>query len=306
MRGLMLVLVALSLSGCATRAVQTETLLADRSSRPAHAETTSVPFENQTAGHCGPATLAMVLRWAGKPVSVDEISKQVYTPGAKGSFQADMISASRRQGMMAVPIEGMPALLDEVAAGHPVIVFENLALSWLPRWHYAVVYGYDLDRREALMHSGPEKDKRWDLEKLERSWMLADYWGLVVLPPGQLAASAGELEQANAAAGLEQAGHPHEAELAYRALLLRWPGDLTALMGLGNVTYARGEFRESVRSLREAVRAHPDSAMAWHNLALAEAEAKLPREASASAARAMKLVANDSREAYREDLRELL
>ena len=72
-------------------------------------------------------------------------------------------------------------MLTEIAAGNPVIIFENLALSWLPQWHYALALGYDLQRQEIILHSGHDANFRWDLSKFERSWMLGDYWGLVVL-----------------------------------------------------------------------------------------------------------------------------
>ncbi len=165
----------------------------------------------------------MVMNWNGRNISVDDLAAQVYMPGMKGSLQADMVSASRRNSMMAIQIEGLSSLLREVSAGHPVIVFENLALTWAPQYHYAVVYGYDLDQETVLMHSGPTAGKKWDMRKFERSWMLGDYWGLVVLPPGELAASGTELAHVTAAAGLEQLSKTAEAEKSYLAILKRWP-----------------------------------------------------------------------------------
>jgi hypothetical protein len=240
-------------------------------------EIPNVPFINQSAGHCGPATLAMVMNWNGKSISVDELVPLVYTPGMKGSFQADMISASRRNSMMAIQIEGLTSLLTEVSAGHPVIVFENLALDWAPQYHYAVVYGYDLDQEHVIMHSGPEAGKKWDLRKFERSWMLGDYWGLVVLPPGELAATGTELAHVTAAVGLEQALKLEAAEKSYFAILKRWQDSLGALVGLGNLFYGKKDYQRSVKYLRQAVKAHPSSDSARHNLLVAEKAAKLNR-----------------------------
>ena len=45
-------------------------------------------------------------------------------------------------------------LLQEVAAGHPVIVLQNLGLEWIPVWHYSVVIGYDLSRGQLVLRSG--------------------------------------------------------------------------------------------------------------------------------------------------------
>ncbi|MBC7457226.1 MAG: PA2778 family cysteine peptidase, partial [Bdellovibrionaceae bacterium] len=186
----------------------------------------NVPFINQQVGQCGPATLTMALNYLGNGISVDEVAQQVYTPGMKGSLQTDMVTAVRRQGLLAIPIDSLDSLLREVSKGNPVIVFENLALSWFPQWHYALVFGYDLSKETVTMHSGSEKNKEWDIRKFERSWKLGDYWGLVILPADQLSATASELVHANAAVGLEQVGKKEQALTAYKTMLSRWSTSL--------------------------------------------------------------------------------
>ena len=116
------------LAGCATTAPQTKAVLATPPTVAKHVEIPNVPFIEQSAGHCGPATLAMAMEWAGHPIAAEELASRVMTPAMKGSLQEDLIGASRREGMMAVKITGMSALLSELDAGHPVIIFENLGL----------------------------------------------------------------------------------------------------------------------------------------------------------------------------------
>ncbi len=276
MKLIILIAFAASTLGCASATYQTDQLLLNiPTGMNRTAEVIGVPFIDQEIGHCGPATLAMVMQWSGKKISAEELAKQVYTPGMKGSFQTDMISATRRNSMMAIQIDGLTNLLNEVSFGHPVVVFENLALTWAPQYHYAVVYGYDLDKEFVIMHSGPEKAKQWDIRKFERSWKLVDYWGLVVLPPGQLAATGSELSHVTAAAGLEQLAMFDAATISYVAILKRWPDSLGALIGLGNIYYNKKEFKKSVTYLRQAVKAHPESSHAKHNLAVAEQALKL-------------------------------
>ncbi len=294
---------ALALVGCATSARQTEAFLKKPHTLPPEHVIEGVPFVEQSAGHCGPATLTMAMNWAGKRASVDEVASQVFTPGAKGSFQIDMITAGRRNGMLALPIEGVDALLTEVAAGHPVIVFENLALSWLPRWHYAIVFGYDLQKAELVLHSGPHAGKREDLRDFERSWELGRYWGLVILPPGKLAATPGELAHVKAAAALEQSGFPDEALLSYRKILQRWTESLGAHVGAANVAFKKKDLAAAVTHLRAATRAHPRNAAAWHNLAIALGAANDPFGAQESARTAIDLVAEDEKAAYAENLK---
>ena len=141
------------LSGCATPSTHIWHQAAD--SIPPRHKLNAVPFFPQKAYQCGPASLAMVLSWSGLQISPDELTPQVYTPSLKGSLQPAMIAATRRQGKVAYPISGAQALLREIAAGHPVIVLQNLGLSWIPVWHYAVVIGYDLDAEMVILHRDP-------------------------------------------------------------------------------------------------------------------------------------------------------
>jgi tetratricopeptide (TPR) repeat protein len=275
---MVLELAALSLlCGCASPAKQTEALLSANARlaiAPSAYEIKSVPFIQQSAGHCGPAVMAMALEWAGKKIPLERLNSQIYTPGMNGSLQTDMLSAARRQGMIAIQIQGLENLLKEVAAGHPVVVFENLALSWAPQWHYAIVIGYDLTQKEILMHSGPEPYQLTRMDVFERSWMLADYWGLLVLPPDQLSVTASELDHVRAAAVLESLQKYDEADTAYKKILTRWPKSLAALIGLGNIAYENHNYVASEKYLRLATQYHPDSKAAWHNLAIAQKSAR--------------------------------
>jgi len=273
-RFVIIVWAAAQLAGCATPARQSETLLRSPPEIVRVQSLSHVPFVEQQEGYCGPATLTMAMLAAGRDVSVDEIAPDVYTPGKKGSLQLDLVSATRRRGMMAVQIESMQDLLREVAIGHPVIVLQNLGVSWYPRWHYALVTGYDLDREEVILHSGPEAFKRERMRRFERAWGLGEYWGLVVLPPDRLAASAGELAHMKGAAGLEQAGRVHEAGRAYAKILERYPESLGALVGLGNIAFKKNQRLRAVQYLRKAAKIHPESIVARHNLAIAEESLK--------------------------------
>jgi tetratricopeptide (TPR) repeat protein len=179
-----------------------------------------------------------------------------------------MIGGARRQSMMALTVKGFSDLLREVDAGHPVIVFENLALSWWPQWHYAVVYGYDLDQQLVYLHSGKDQRLTLSFARFEADWRLADYWGLVVLPPHRLSASADELSHMTSAAVLESLDAA-AAEKAYSAILSRWPQSLGAHLGLANIYFARADYKKSVATLQRARGFHPDSQTLKHNYAVA-------------------------------------
>lgn len=264
----------LALTGCATTAPQATEILKAPGTTARSAQVENVPFIEQSAGHCGPASLAMVMNWAGHQTSVDELAPKVMTSSKEGSLQEDMISATRREGLMGIRVADFRPLLSELNAKHPVIVFKNLGLSWYPRWHYAVVTGYDLERAELTMHSGPERNERVGMKIFERSWKHSDYWALVVLPAGQISLAAGELENVRAAAGLELASHLDRAETAYRAIIKNWPDSLGARIGLANVAYAKKDFRSAINTLEEASRLHPDSEIVRRNLETAKRASK--------------------------------
>ncbi len=226
-----------------------------------------VPFFAQEEYQCGPAALAMALVWSGLEVTPAELTEKVYTASLRGSLQPAMIAAARRLGRLAYGIRGPEALLREVAAGRPVIVLQNLGVSWAPVWHYAVVIGYDMAADEVILHTGAsaQRSRPWPL--FLNTWSRGEFWGLLVLRATDLPATAEERAYLEAALGLETAGRFSEAAQAYRTALARWPGNLAALMGLGNSAYAQGRLAAAGAAFREAAVTHPQSGAAWNNLA---------------------------------------
>jgi len=235
---------------------------------PARAGVPDVPFYAQEAYYCGPASLAMVLAWGGIATGQDEVAAQIYTPGKEGTLTMDVLGGARRHGRLAVHVDTLDGLLAEIAAGHPVIVFQNLGLDLYPQWHFAVATGYDLEAGVIVLHSGLDARRTTPLPTFEHTWRRAGYWALVVLPPDRLPASAGPAETVEAAFALERVGRLDDAETAYTAIVARWPGSGTAWLGLGNLAYGRGDLDGAVRAFGRATVAQPDFGAAWNNLAV--------------------------------------
>ena len=256
---------------------------------PASMSIASVPFYPQQAYQCGPAALSMVLNWSKVNVTPQELVPVLFTPGRKGTMQQALISAARIQNRLPYPIEGVGSLLQEIAAGHPVIVLQNLGFGWFPRWHYAVVIGYDFNKETVTLHSGKEPRRVINWELFIRTWKRAQHWGLVVLPTTQLPASAGEISYLEAVLGLEQAGQWKGAFRAYTAALKRWHHSLGALMGLGNSHYAMGDLLLAEQAFRQVTEFHPQSGAAFNNLAHVLAEQGRYREAVQMASHAVYL-----------------
>ncbi len=273
--------------GCAR--LQTAAVLAQPGPLPRQAQVADVPFFPQEQYYCGPAALAMVLTWSGLPATPEETGSQVYTPGRKGTLRTDVLAAARRQGRLAVPVGDLQGLLAEIAAGHPVLVFQNLAFNWYPLWHFAVAVGYDLDAREIVLHTGLSERRAVRLSTFERTWARGEYWAVVVLPPDRLPASRDHRAILRAAAGLERAKRYAAAGAAYERILERWPQNFGAHIGLGNARYATGDLPRAEEALREATVQHPDRPAAWNNLAHVLAEQGRRAEALAAAEEAVRL-----------------
>jgi len=282
---LFIILVTLA-PGCAHRSLDRHSHSVG-SGLPSRVEILSVPFFPQHGHCCGPAAMAMVLQWTGETVSPHNLAAEMFTPLQKGSLQPALITASRRHNRLAYPIKGPEALLTELAAGHPVIVLQNLGLRWLPQWHYAVSIGYDLQKKAIILHSGLESGRYMDWRLFSRTWKRGDDWGLVVLPIGRLPASADEQSYLKSVLGLEQAGQWAGAARAYKAAVEHWPSSLSALIGLGNCCYAAGNLAAAEQAFRQAVQVHPESGAAFNNLAHVLAESGRYAEAMEMATRAL-------------------
>jgi tetratricopeptide (TPR) repeat protein len=185
-----------------------------------------------------------------------------------------------------------------------VLVLQNLGLSWIPRWHYAVVIGYDLTEKTLTLHSGETARREIDWSLFIRTWKRADAWAVLALPPGKLPETAREVSYVNAVIGLEQAGRWQDAADAYTAALNRWPGSLGALVGLGNCRYEMGNLEQAERAFRRALNIAPKNAAACNNLAHVLAEEGQYEEALQMARRAVSL-GGKNQPLYRKTLAEI-
>ena len=234
---------------------------------PNQFEINDVPFFPQKSYQCGPAALSMALVWSGIQVKPDTVAPEVFTPSLKGSLQSALIGATRRHGRIAYPITTIDELVKEVASGHPVIILQNLGLSWIPIWHYSLAIGYDLVDGFVILHSGRTFRKHLSLVTFERTWARSDHWGLLILPPSKLPVTGQESEYISAVIGLEKTHHWNEALKGYQTALSRWSNSLGAYIGIGNCYYVLGEFKAAEAILRDATNLFPNEGVVLNNLA---------------------------------------
>lgn len=274
------------LSGCAT---QTRALLsAPQAGVPRQVELQATPFIAQERYQCGPAALAMSLRAAGFKADADALVSQVYLPQREGSLQVEMLAAGRRNGAFSVTIAPrIDALVSELARGSPVLVLQNLSLPIVPKWHYAVVIGYNLDTGDVILRSGTTERLVMPMSTFEHTWKRSGYWGMVTLPPGSLPATASEATVVDALVAFEKNGGANAARKTYALASQRWPSNVTFALGLGNTAYAAGDRVAASDAYRRAAEIQPDSGPAFNNLAVTLKELGRLPEARAAAEKAL-------------------
>ncbi len=288
---------AIVLAGCA--APQSAALRASLSSPPvtvaaapalpARAAVDSVPFVAQADYQCGPAALAMALGAAGREVELQRLVDAVYVPARQGSLQPEMLAQPRRASMLPVSLDArLASMLRAVADGVPVVVFQNLGLSWSPIWHYAVLIGYDLPKGVVVLHSGTEASMPMSIDTFERTWARAGAWSMIVVDPSRIPPSVDIASALRAAVALERLDRG-AAMRAYESLLAREPGDRLLAFARANALLADERPRDAVDAYRSLLANHPDFADAWNNLAHALADTGDAQAASEAADRAVAL-----------------
>ncbi|MTI62769.1 MAG: tetratricopeptide repeat protein [Methylophaga sp.] len=235
---------------------------------PSRHELTEVAFFPQEKYQCGPAALATVLNRQHIAVTPDELVDKVYIPARKGSLQIEMIATARSYDLLTYKLaSNLGDILREVASGRPVLVFQNLALEWVPQWHYAVVVGYDLNQQQLILRSGTSKRHLIPFSTFERTWQRADHWAYVLVPPDEVPVTANVVEYSRSAVALMQSGREKAAMQAFKTASDYWPDQALPQMTLGNALYAMEDFEAAQAALTRAVTNEPDNAQAWNNLA---------------------------------------
>lgn len=278
-----------ALNGCATSPPLADGLSLDS---PRAIELDTVPFFPQDEYQCGPAALAMLLQASGVAIEPQALTPQVFLPGRRGSLQAELVGAARRHGRLPYQLATTAdELIAELYEGRPVLVLQNLGATRWPRWHYAVLVGYDADKNVAILRSGRDRrlEMRW--QRFASTWHRGGRFAITTLEPGVIPMHATAGRFIEAAAGLEAAGQHAAAAESYDAALVRWPEQPLAWLGRGNIAYATGDLEGAADAYARALLLAPNDAAARNNLAQALADAGCVAPARAQADRAVALAA---------------
>jgi tetratricopeptide (TPR) repeat protein len=222
------------LAGCQATP-QTARLLEKIPNIPAQHYIADVPFYAQQDFYCGPTTLAEVFNYHGANTTPEAIAPSLFVPELAGSLQLEMVAAARQQGLVAYAQRGnLETLLSLVSEDIPVVVLQNVALSWFPMWHYALVIGYDLDSGEVIMHTGVTEQHSLNLATFERTWARGEYWLLAAVPPTKMSEQFTPLSYTQAAQDLLETGQSGAGISALQTAIAQWPDYWLNYFLLGN------------------------------------------------------------------------
>lgn len=237
--------------------------------------TLNVPFVAPRSKLCGSSSIEMVAAyWQTKTsytpqLSVGELDGRTLIPAKGGTLQIELVWAARANGLIVYPLEPtFEALFSELSEDHPVIVLVNRSYSWYPLWHYAPVTGFDGEKRTVLTHFSDQENEAIPIGTFAALWKRSNNWGVVLLPPGKLPASASSKTFLRAAYAFEKTGKVREAIVAYKSALVRWSEDTDILFALANAYYNVSNLQDAEESYRKLLAIEPSHLFALNNLAV--------------------------------------
>lgn len=254
-----------------------------------------VPFFPQTKYQCGPAAVATIANFYHRNKSLEEISEAIFLPGKKGSLQVEIIAEFRSMGLVPYPLAPkLESIITEVEAGAPVLVLQNLGTEKFPLWHYTVVVGFNMDKKILILNSGKHEHIEVTVSHFNKTWVRAGQWAIVAVPTSKLPATADLTSYISAVTDMEEVGELEWAYKAYLQALRQWPDAKLPLVGLGNVAYRLGDYRQSMTFLLQALAFAPEDGNILNNLAYAYARENCFEQALSALDRALELQPNQA------------
>lgn len=179
----------------------------------------------------------------------------------------ELVAAARQYGRIPYVIDGeLPALVDEIVAGRPVLVLQNLGVEFIPVYHYAVVIGVQPENT-IVLRSGTERRISMAADDFLETWGRSGNWGFILLKPGELPVNNDPEKYLHTVSAFEILGNADEAAKAYTAAISVWPENQNALFALGNNYLRRQESVQAEKVFRKLLAINPAHIGGLNNLA---------------------------------------
>lgn len=139
----------------------------------------SVKFFPSEDYQCGPASLAMVLDFWGLKITPEEIARDIYSEGARGTADFEMILFAKKNGFKAIQYSGnIEDIKEKIKSQRPLIVMTDEGFWFYKKYHYMVVVGFD--NSNVIVNSGIDQHKRIDFESFIKKWEKTEFWTLLI------------------------------------------------------------------------------------------------------------------------------
>jgi len=144
----------------------------------------AVPILAQRPERCGPAALAMVMRFHGAGPAEVAWADSAYDPVLRGSLITDLAAAARRAGFEARAARLDPdSLIALLRSGLPPVLLYRRGVGPISRQHYAVLVGWDPARDRWTLHDGGHAPRRMSRGDLLSRWSAVGSEALIVRRP---------------------------------------------------------------------------------------------------------------------------
>lgn len=260
-----LLFLSLLLLGCAT---SHQRWTDDISPNLASEKVLDVPFFPQEENMCGPVVLKMATSFSAPQYSLAELKKMTFREEVNGTFQSDILAAARRMGLTPYRVSHSHQIWRQINDGRPVMVFQNLAVSWLPAWHFSLVVGYNASLDKVYLHTGTEALQSLGLKRFLATWERGEHWAYVVSDPSDIPSSAPFSEALDNAMLLENIGQTQAALRVYLAMTEQFPDRFEPHLGLAQISFAQGRLPEALQEAEIALSKSPAHPALLFNLSV--------------------------------------
>jgi ABC-type bacteriocin/lantibiotic exporter with double-glycine peptidase domain len=142
-----------------------------------------VPFIRQSGNDCGPAALAGVFSYYGKPADLAAVTAAIYIPKLRGTLPMDLEQYARTAGFQTRSSGNtVDALRAAIRNNNPIICLLDFGFGPYRQPHYVTAIGFDDGNKIIIMHDGTTANRTMTNETFWKYWSRAGNWMVVITP----------------------------------------------------------------------------------------------------------------------------